>query len=239
MKNHTTTTTTTITQSTTNEQQHQQQQWIVFTAGAMGSGKSHTIRVLAAHHRFPLHAFVYVDPDQLRHRLPEFPTYLHEHPDRAGEWTRQETGLLAEVLVRAALDRHHHVLVDGSLRDADWYERYFATLREQYQEQGLSIAILHVVAPRETVLERAEVSESYYGVVCCVVLYGGTWLLLLSLSTPSLSCSPPPRTLTCFAHATPVTTVPRQDHGPRRTPTLVGIESGTGTTVGRALGTVR
>ena len=36
--------------------------WIVFTAGAMGAGKTHTIRYLHQHQHFPLKAFVTVDP---------------------------------------------------------------------------------------------------------------------------------------------------------------------------------
>ena len=40
--------------------------WIVFTAGAMGAGKSHTMNILVKKHRFPLHAFVMVDPDEIR-----------------------------------------------------------------------------------------------------------------------------------------------------------------------------
>ena len=39
--------------------------WIVFTAGAMGAGKTHTIRILAEHQYFPLEAFVTVDPVSL------------------------------------------------------------------------------------------------------------------------------------------------------------------------------
>jgi hypothetical protein len=44
------------------------QPWIVFTAGAMGAGKSHTMSVLVMTQRFPLHAFVIVDPDEIRRK---------------------------------------------------------------------------------------------------------------------------------------------------------------------------
>jgi hypothetical protein len=46
--------------------------WIVFTAGAMGAGKSYTMNVLVEKGRFPLMAFVVVDPDQIRLRLREY-----------------------------------------------------------------------------------------------------------------------------------------------------------------------
>lgn len=128
---------------------------IVFTAGAMGAGKSHTIKLLHEKGRFPLHSFTVVDPDRIRSRLPEFKRYIQVDPDRAGEMTRKEAGLMAEVLVQAALYRGHKVLVDGSLRDASWYRDYFRQLRRNHPD--MHIAILHVTAPREDVFARASV----------------------------------------------------------------------------------
>lgn len=129
--------------------------WIIYTAGAMGAGKSYTIRQLATKRRFPLHSFVRIDYDAVRKHLPEFQLYIQQHPERAGEWTRKETGYIAELATQAALQRSHNVLVDGSLRDADWYRNYFRTLRRHHPR--LRIGILHVTAPREAVFQRAEV----------------------------------------------------------------------------------
>ncbi len=64
--------------------------WIVFTAGAMGAGKSHTMRVLVEKSRFPLPAFVIVDPDEIRRLLPEYHMYIAENPKLAGQLTRKE-----------------------------------------------------------------------------------------------------------------------------------------------------
>ena len=64
--------------------------WIVFTAGAMGAGKSHTMRALVERSRFPLPAFVIVDPDEIRRLLPEYHMYIAENPALAGELTRKE-----------------------------------------------------------------------------------------------------------------------------------------------------
>jgi hypothetical protein len=52
------------------------------------------------------------------------------------------------------------VLVDGSLRDADWYMEYFQQLRNDFP--FLRIAILHITAPKEIVLERAAVSTKLF-----------------------------------------------------------------------------
>jgi predicted kinase len=64
--------------------------WIVFTAGAMGAGKSHVMNILVEKGRFPLRAFVIVDPDEIRRLLPEYHMYINENAELAGELTRKE-----------------------------------------------------------------------------------------------------------------------------------------------------
>jgi len=127
--------------------------WIVFTAGAMGCGKSHTMQKLVEKSRFPLGSFVTVDPDEIRRLLPEYHMYITQNPELAGELTRKEAGYIAEVLTLATLQAGKNVLVDGSLRDADWYKLYFQRLREDFS--SVRQAIIHVTAPREAVFERA------------------------------------------------------------------------------------
>jgi hypothetical protein len=130
--------------------------WIVFTAGAMGAGKSHTMKRLVEMERFPLLAFINVDPDAIRRFLPEFAVFVQQKPELAGELTRKEAGYISEILTHAGLQAGKNVLVDGSLRDADWYKTYFGRLRQEWP--ALRISILHIVAPAEAVYERAKVS---------------------------------------------------------------------------------
>jgi len=127
--------------------------WIVFTAGVMGAGKSYTMKKLVSKGRFPMMAFVAVDPDEIRRYLPEYSIYIEENPEMAGELTNKESGLIAEILTLAALRSGKNVLVDGSLRDFRWYQRYFQRLRDDFPI--LRQAIIHVSAPREAVFERA------------------------------------------------------------------------------------
>lgn len=126
--------------------------WVVFTAGAMGAGKSFTIRRLHARGLFPLESFVVVDPDEVRRRLPEFQGYLRKSAELAGALTRKEVGMMAEILTEAALERGQNVLKDGSLRDAEWYKQYFAELRGSIP--GIQLGIIHVTAPLNVILER-------------------------------------------------------------------------------------
>jgi predicted kinase len=152
--------------------------WIVFTAGAMGSGKSYTIRHLAAQDRFPLESFVTVDPDEIRRLLPEFELYLEHDSEMAGEKTRKEAGFIAEMLTQIALKAGRNVLVDGSLNDAEWYQDYFDILRQDYDHVGLRIGILHITAPREAVFERSRVSAICMDYVVLMIPYS-PWIKVL------------------------------------------------------------
>ena len=137
------------------------QPWIVFTAGSMGAGKSHTMNLLVQKERFPLHAFVVVDPDEIRRLLPEFHMYVNANPERAGELTNKEAGFIAEILTLAALQGGKNVMQDGSLRDADWYQTYFRRLRKEFPK--VRQAIIHVTAPRDAVFARADARAKMTG----------------------------------------------------------------------------
>lgn len=127
--------------------------WLVFTAGCMGAGKGHTMHWLFEHDLFPLDAFVKVDPDSLRVLLPETQEYIRQNPRNAGFLTQKEVGYISEVLTMDALNLGKNVLIDGSLRNADWYKQYIATLRSQFP--NLKIGIIFVTASEETILSRA------------------------------------------------------------------------------------
>jgi hypothetical protein len=131
--------------------------WIIFTAGVMGAGKTHTIRRLDEQGVFPLKSFISVDPDEMRRLLPEFSVYVNNSPETAGELTRKEAGMMSEILTETALERGQNVLVDGSLRDAVWYQNYFAVLRRSFPK--IRIGIIHVTAPTDAIFERAKVSR--------------------------------------------------------------------------------
>jgi endonuclease/exonuclease/phosphatase family metal-dependent hydrolase len=127
--------------------------WIVFTAGGMGAGKSWTMQWLSSQDYFPLSSFVYVDPDQIRSMLPETSGYVKEHASSTGILTQKEAGYLQELLTEAALQEGKNILVDGSLRDYEWYLKFFMNLRERQPDR--KIGIIHVSASQETEYNRA------------------------------------------------------------------------------------
>jgi len=127
--------------------------WVVFTAGAMGAGKSRTIKWLSKRDLFPLKNTLVVDPDRLRYHLPEMAGYMQINSAEAGRLTNKEAGLLCELLVHSALDAQRNVLFDSSLRNAAWVKNYFRQLRSSFP--NVRIAIVHVFAPPRICASRA------------------------------------------------------------------------------------
>lgn len=119
-----------------------------------------SINLLADKNRFPLSSFVWVDPDQIRHCLPEFDLLVRYDASEAGTRTRKEAGMMAEILTKAALEQGHSVIVDGSLRDVDWYKDYFEYLKQRFP--STKIAILYITAPRSAIFERAAVRSRIF-----------------------------------------------------------------------------
>lgn len=126
--------------------------WAIYTAGAMGVGKTFVLAELERQGLLSLDDFVQVDPDALRECLPEYPTFLKQNPQTAGFRTQKEAGLMAEILTYAALELGISIIVDGSLRDSAWYESHFQELRSQYPK--LCLSIFFITAPLEDIYQR-------------------------------------------------------------------------------------
>ena len=71
----------------------------------------------------------------------------------AGYLTQKEVGYISEVLILHALDEGKNVLIDGSLRDAEWYMQYITNIKARYPHT--KIAIIHITAPEDIVFSRA------------------------------------------------------------------------------------
>ena len=127
--------------------------WLVHTAGAMGAGKSHALRSLAASHAFPLRCFVRIDPDDIKTALPEAAAFVAADRATAGTRLHKESLLIADVLTRAAMALGRNVLVDGSMRNTLWYASEWARLKATAPHYRL--AVLLVAAPPALIHQRA------------------------------------------------------------------------------------
>ena len=82
--------------------------------------------------------------DTFRGTFPEAPLYYELAPD-AGRLTQVEAGFLAEMLIEAALDKSMNVIVDGTMRDSDYYSGYIGRLRKGlFAEYKVGIIYVHV-----------------------------------------------------------------------------------------------
>ncbi|EOD33492.1 hypothetical protein EMIHUDRAFT_229624 [Emiliania huxleyi CCMP1516] len=119
--------------------------WLLYTAGAMGAGKSHTVRWMWEAGHFPLEAIVHLDPDLFKTAMPEWDGYVALDPMSAGQRTQRESGYLVEIAQAAAMAerRRVHIWVDGSLRDLNWRDH-----------PAYRLAILHVTASEEQIFAR-------------------------------------------------------------------------------------
>ncbi len=126
--------------------------WIIFTAGAMGAGKSHVVQWMSTEDHFPLPDIVQIDPDAFKMSLPEWDRYVEHAPYKAGRNTRLESGYMVEMAQEAAMQMSKNVWVDGSFRDAAWYQHVFEEIRENHPKY--LIAVLYVYASTETCLRR-------------------------------------------------------------------------------------
>ena len=127
--------------------------WIVYTAGAMGAGKSHSLRDLHARGLFPLERFIWIDPDAIKGLLPDTPRYVRHNRREAGALTHKESGFIAEIVTIEALRRNKCLVIDGSARDHEWYASLFERMKREFPHYR--IAILMVTAPRERIFARA------------------------------------------------------------------------------------
>ena len=102
---------------------------------------------------FPLESFIVVDPDHIREKLPETAEYIRRNPSTAGMMTQKEVGYIAEVMVLRFLLEGKNVIVDGSLKDSEWYGQYMLRLRNTFSR--LKLAIFHVITTLDMAMSRA------------------------------------------------------------------------------------
>ena len=128
--------------------------WLVFSAGPMGVGKGYVLSTLNEKGLFPLDRFLKIDPDKLKTELPEMSGYLSVDPTSAATKVHRESTQMADVLLEHALYHGLSALVDGSLRDVDFYGDLIDRIRKEFPDYQLGI--IHVTASPDIIRSRAE-----------------------------------------------------------------------------------
>lgn len=119
-----------------------QRRHVIFTAGAIGAGKSFTSRWLAEQGLLPsLLEAVYVDPDVIARSLPEWSEYQSQagrNESLSGHaMCLREAGLVAEIALWAALDANLSLCVDSSMQNGEWHRNLFSYIRRHFPQHKL------------------------------------------------------------------------------------------------------
>lgn len=119
----------------------------VLTLGGIATGKSTVVN-----ERVNQKDFVVVDPDELKSMIPEYNLAINNNAKNAGTMAHEESSLLADELVEAAVARRKNVIIDGSGKSLDKYVKAI----EAYKRAGYSVVVLGTHVDLATSLKRAE-----------------------------------------------------------------------------------
>ena len=125
---------------------------LLFTAGAMGAGKSHFLSTLP-------YKYVLIDPDEIASSMPPFESSdisfrpAEQVEEVEGTRARHEARLITEILLQAAMQRRADVVLDGSLRSYQWYLQNIPQLRHKHPDYRVDL--VHIHCPLPEVLKRA------------------------------------------------------------------------------------
>eukprot|EP01060_Flectonema_neradi_P006416 TRINITY_DN14335_c0_g1_i2.p1 TRINITY_DN14335_c0_g1~~TRINITY_DN14335_c0_g1_i2.p1 ORF type:complete len:287 (+),score=25.16 TRINITY_DN14335_c0_g1_i2:47-907(+) len=128
--------------------------WLVFSAGAMGAGKTRTLEWMSDAQHFPLDKFIFLDHDVVKFALPEMYLFQKVNPVEAASLLQKEAGYIIEIATNICMSLGVNCLVDGSLRDKEWYSSYINAVRRDFSSQR--IGIIHVHADETDVVQRAK-----------------------------------------------------------------------------------
>jgi len=129
--------------------------WIVFTAGPMGAGKTHTLQWMDSLGVFPLEAFLKVSPDRIKRFLPEYERYLERQEANVGTMLRTEAGYLCEVVIWEILHSTNVCLwLDSSLRHSAFFVQMFNNIHSRFPSHR--IGLINVQCDSDIVFERAK-----------------------------------------------------------------------------------
>lgn len=133
----------------------------IYSAGAMGAGKSHTLRYLRGSQVDPEMAgiikepnYLMIDPDRFREMIPEYQDMKMIDPLNAPTFFHKECSILAEITLQLGLNRGYNIICDGSMVNYQWYIDEINRIRREHTMY--LITIIYVDADWDKIVERVE-----------------------------------------------------------------------------------
>ncbi len=137
---------------------------LILTGGAMGAGKGHILRQMHNNKELNLNQFVIADSDKLKYDLPEMQILLRCNKEFAGTLVHKESIFIQELLFREAIAEEQCVIIDGSLKDAEWHKKFILEVRKEHPDY--KIKIIHVKAPFGNLLKQEYITQLQNGSPC-------------------------------------------------------------------------
>jgi predicted ABC-type ATPase len=136
------------------DQNRGSQPYLVYTAGAMGAGKTHTLRVLSQEGEGKYDCSLIIDPDRYREMLPEYQEMKVIDSLNAASYFQKESCILSEITLHIGLMRGYNIISDGSMINYQWYVNEITWIRQDYP--SYRIMMIYVDADWDRIVERVE-----------------------------------------------------------------------------------
>jgi len=125
---------------------------LLFTGGPMGAGKGHLIKWFRIMNIIPNDKFIHIDPDYIKDLLPEASQYKKLNPQTAATLLHEESCIISDIILRKAMWIGLGVILDGTLRNADYYKQLIGELKMTYS--NYKYGIIYVLAEWKTIMNR-------------------------------------------------------------------------------------
>lgn len=104
----------------------------IFTCGIFGSGKTRTLKWMSSQGMIDLDSFVLINPDEIKHLLPDFKKMLKIDPKNAAKAIHKESTYISLLVEYRAIYAEMNYIVDGSLQNWEWYLTHLSGI-QNYQ----------------------------------------------------------------------------------------------------------
>lgn len=137
-----------------NFNKNQKRRTAIYMSGIFGSGKTKTLKWMDENKMINLNSFVLIDPDKIKHLLPEFPDLIKE-TRFASKAVHKESTYIALLIEKKAIDIGINYIVDGSLQNWEWYKEHFNEVR-YFTAGDYTIMIIRVHCEFDVAVDRCD-----------------------------------------------------------------------------------
>lgn len=142
-----------------NFNKNQKRRTAIYMCGIFGSGKTKTLKWMNENKMIDLDSFVLIDPDKIKHLLPEFSDLLKDDlkngTKHASKAVHKESTYISLLIEKKAIDMGVNYIVDGSLQNWEWYKEHFNEVR-YFTAGDYTIIIIRVHCIFDVAVERCD-----------------------------------------------------------------------------------